>query len=670
MVFNGASQTISGSTTFYNLTDTTGGATLTFQAGTTQAVTNTLALQGSAGNLLAIRSTIAGIKANISAPSSRTAGYLNIQDSYISVATAAGSMSTDSGNNTNWVFGTPAFTWIAATPGNWSSAANWQGGVAPGTGNVAVFRGDVSNQPCTIDTQVNVAGVSITTSYSSTLTQGASTVTIGSSGWTQAGGTFTGYATDATHNISVSGPFTLNGGTFTSTAGTLQVSGNWAQTGGSFVHNSGTVNFTAASPGAQTLWASSAFNNLTHSGSGTLNAGGGIPCFSDWYYYKSISIASSMVSSANAPYANFPVLIQIADDHNLAAHARQDGNDLVFTDANGNLLPYEVENYSYNGGATGGAIGNIWVQIPSLSATVDTTLYMLYGNSSCATSNQNAAGVWDSDYSGVYHLDNPSSPYDSTVNGNNGTNNGCATAIGQIGGGAGFDGISSYISLPSGTLDWTNNFTISAWVCMSNESLYDNTILGCSPDGVQYNLFSFSQQKGSIFLYEAYNCGYDGFGDVWGTTTPALNQWYHVALVNNSTSYIIYVNGNQDGSGTIDSSCVQPTGANIGSLGPTYLTDYFMNGVIDEVNLSNTARSAGWIATGYNNQSNPGNFESFGAEVAGNGNLTVQGNLTLTSGAFTAPAAINIAGNWTNNGGTFTPGTGTGEFRRHSGSGD
>ena len=34
-------------------------------------------------------------------------------------------------------------------------------------------------------------------------------------------------------------------------------------------------------------------------------------------------------------------------------------------------------------------------------------------------------------------------------------------------------------------------------------------------------------------------------------------------------------------------------------------------------------------------------------------------NVKLTAGTFTAPASITISGNWTNNGGTFTPGTGT-----------
>ena len=41
-----------------------------------------------------------------------------------------------------------------------------------------------------------------------------------------------------------------------------------------------------------------------------------------------------------------------------------------------------------------------------------------------------------------------------------------------------------------------------------------------------------------------------------------------------------------------------------------------MGGMVDEVRASNTARSAGWIATEYNNQSAPSTFAPVGTETA------------------------------------------------------
>jgi len=44
-----------------------------------------------------------------------------------------------------------------------------------------------------------------------------------------------------------------------------------------------------------------------------------------------------------------------------------------------------------------------------------------------------------------------------------------------------------------------------------------------------------------------------------------------------------------------------------------YGTIFRFNGLLDELRVSNTARSANWIATEYNNQSNPAAFFSVGA---------------------------------------------------------
>ena len=96
----------------------------------------------------------------------------------------------------------------------------------------------------------------------------------------------------------------------------------------------------------------------------------------------------------------------------------------MFTAGDGTTpLNYEIESYS---STTGQVIA--WVQIPSLSTTVDTLIYMYYGNPS-ATNQQNGPGVWDSNFRAVYHLANGTAlnTNDSTGNANNGTDAG-ATA--------------------------------------------------------------------------------------------------------------------------------------------------------------------------------------------------------------------------------------------------
>ena len=107
---NGAGQSISGTTTFFKLTKVVATAdTLTFAAGSVQtitAATGSVTLQGAAGQLLSLRSSVPGTQWSVNATSPRTLGYLNVQDANNTNATimAAGSTSVNSGNNTSWTF--------------------------------------------------------------------------------------------------------------------------------------------------------------------------------------------------------------------------------------------------------------------------------------------------------------------------------------------------------------------------------------------------------------------------------------------------------------------------------------------------------------------------------------------------------------------------------------
>ena len=62
----------------------------------------------------------------------------------------------------------------------------------------------------------------------------------------------------------------------------------------------------------------------------------------DWPYRKSITIDHTHVASPGQ--SSFPVLISVTSDPDLSAHARPDGNDLLFTSADGvTKLSHEIE---------------------------------------------------------------------------------------------------------------------------------------------------------------------------------------------------------------------------------------------------------------------------------------------------------------------------------------
>jgi len=92
-----------------------------------------------------------------------------------------------------------------------------------------------------------------------------------------------------------------------------------------------------------------------------------------------------------------------------------------------------------------------------------------------------------------------------------------------------------------------------------------------------------------------------------GATTIPTNKWTFACGNYDQSAIRLYVNGIPDGTptsltGSIDTNA---TPLSIGRSSFNY--DYF-KGRIDEVEISNIARSSDWIKTEYNNQANPALF--------------------------------------------------------------
>lgn len=332
----------------------------------------------------------------------------------------------------------------------------------------------------------------------------------------------------------------------------------------------------------------------------------------DWDYRKTITINHTKVGSA---LTDFPVLIDITDG-DLASKAQDSGYDIAFTDVGGSKLSHEIEVFN-------GASGKLtaWVKVPSLSSTTDTILYMYYGNSACGDQ-QNKAGVWDSNYVMVQHLKETSGTHvDSTANGNNATAyNGVAQGTpGKIDGSDTFDGANDYVncSKPSSL----NDITALTYECWVNLDSYGKLESGRFFD------------KGGIrvFLVATYGIGFLQVFSVnkgqWKTSNPlGFGQWYHVALVYNSSSTSnnpsIYVNGTAQSVAYYDGTTI-PSGAVTSDASSDWIAadrslDFARtyDGSMDEIRISNVSRPAAWISTEYNNQNSPATFYTVGIEEA------------------------------------------------------
>jgi prepilin-type N-terminal cleavage/methylation domain-containing protein len=348
-------------------------------------------------------------------------------------------------------------------------------------------------------------------------------------------------------------------------------------------------------------------------------------------YSRAITINSSYVSTVNhTNLSNFPVLFSgtysylktVANGGNVTSG---NGYDIIFTsDAAGlNLLPFERESYNASTGAV-----NFWVQVPTVSGSVNTTIYLWYGGANSATDQSNAWGTWDSNYAGVWHLDETSgTQHDSTRNGNNSSIINVQTqgsATGKIGGADTFDGSSSYIQVGSGVMGSPSSVTLSGWGSLNSSQPEQPNMLVTLGDDV--NLLagdpSFSPSGTAA-------CYYTGGGpNYWYSTGTGVNTigtgWHYYSYTVDGANYIqtMYIDGVQQGQ-TTNAQAISYTSPYsgtvtvIGAHGCECGTTFHFAGSIDEVRVSNSARSADWIATEYNNQNSPSTFYTVGSAVLG-----------------------------------------------------
>lgn len=189
------------------------------------------------------------------------------------------------------------FVWTGGASSNvWTTGGNWSGGSQPGPSDVAYFDNSCTTF-CSPQTPVglNVEGIVMRSNFTGVITQPAGrTITLGSRGFRQAGGTFTGSSSgDA---ITISGPFDVSGGTFTSTSGTLSVDNTpFNVRGGVFNANNGTVALTGSWRTYDVLtYAATNFKNVNFDASGQNLLFGG-----------TMSIAGNLYINDNSGYSAY-----------------------------------------------------------------------------------------------------------------------------------------------------------------------------------------------------------------------------------------------------------------------------------------------------------------------------------------------------------------------------
>ena len=345
----------------------------------------------------------------------------------------------------------------------------------------------------------------------------------------------------------------------------------------------------------------------------------------DWRYRKQITINHSYV---DGNLTNFPVLVAHTSE-DFKDYAQPDGDDFVFTGFYGIKLNHEIEYYNNTNGEI-----LAWVNVTYLPATVNTILYLYYGNPSCSNQ-QNIEDTWNSHYMAVWHLhENPEvAVHDSTSNNNDGISFGSMTSSDLVDGKVGkcldFDGINDYISVPDDSTLKPTDVTLTAWYKLLDEDVFWGLPISKSchdywdnADGHSYAFYSSTGDQAFITAIFERNSPeqWEQVGEYYTTN----DIWYHLMLTFTETTDTakFYVNGmlNATNSPCHSSVLWYPNawaflmGACKMSAGSSQIVDTFYKCRIDEVRVLNTALNSAWISTEYNNQNNLDSFMNFGTQ--------------------------------------------------------
>ncbi len=333
-----------------------------------------------------------------------------------------------------------------------------------------------------------------------------------------------------------------------------------------------------------------------------------------WLYRQQITINPSQVAAAQS---GFPMLVKITDPTNpIFANSRSDGFDIFFTDSSGTTkLAAEREKFDASGKEL-----DFWLNT-SLSATAGspTVIYMYYGNPSASdmqTVAPTSTAVWDANCKGIYHLKetgsgNAADYKDSAGSANNSTStiNQPSGIAGEIGGAESLNGTSQYLTFGNSTINPnTTSFTVEGWI--NNSGSWNKAgIISQNADG--NNLWQIVSGKLSGAANDFALVVFKG-GSNYTVESPATlvtGTWYHVVATWNGTTPAIYINGALPAQ-TADnsSSWSKGTADNKLWIGSKSDKTSYAAGTLDEIRLSNIARSATWITTEYNNQNSPSTF--------------------------------------------------------------
>jgi hypothetical protein len=313
--------------------------------------------------------------------------------------------------------------------------------------------------------------------------------------------------------------------------------------------------------------------------------------FQDWKH-SGIFVLRTTPDGANLPASavitDFPVLVRLHNDWFDFTQARSDGADVRFSTTDGLRLAHQIEEWDAKVG-----IASLWVRVPKIMGNSRLPIRFHWGKKDAKDESDGKAVFNESNgYLSVWHMTNPIRDEVGTLTTKE---YGTRSTKGIIGAARHFDGKArvecsdKILTYPTGD----SPHTTEAWFRAESAN---KTIIGWGNEKPQGKVVMQFRGPPHIRM----DCWFSG-ANVESNGLINLHQWVHVAHVCQPGDSRLYVNGVLAGLSTQKGSPLKissPAGLWIGN----WRNDNQFKGDMDEVRVSQVARSADWMKLQFENQ--------------------------------------------------------------------
>jgi biopolymer transport protein ExbB len=317
----------------------------------------------------------------------------------------------------------------------------------------------------------------------------------------------------------------------------------------------------------------------------------------DWSSRRQVALdAAATGADIQETLSEVPVLVRLhAGNFGYFAELAENGRDLRFLKDDKTPLVYDVEQLDVLS-----EIGLIWVKLPQVRGGVSSDDFWLYYGNANAPDGSDPKNLYDVAQGLVYHFkDGETLPQDATAYGSHAADSKATIQPnGWIGAAAQFTGAGPLTINPAPQLAIApdKGWTFSTWLKLDQPQT-GASLLEAREAG---NGLDLSLQGTALSARWT--------GPTGAVSTAPVNltlgKWQHIAVTANSDKLELYVDGVLAGHAAITLAAVNPTIA----IGRNLV------GLLDEVQIAATARSADWLKLGFRSQSPDFSVLSYGQD--------------------------------------------------------